>query len=60
MSTDSIKEVSYSSLMMPMASAVTTSVSAPSVFSTQADLEEKRSHHADHVNERTAASCKFA
>ncbi|KAM3931153.1 SR-related and CTD-associated factor 8 isoform 2-T3 [Leptodactylus fuscus] len=57
MSTDSIKEVSYSSLMLPIPSVVTTSVSAPSVFnpssSSQADQEEKRPLDD---SERTAAT----
>ncbi|XP_056423018.1 SR-related and CTD-associated factor 8 isoform X2 [Hyla sarda] len=59
MSTD-IKEVSYSSLMLPIPSVVTTSVSTPSVFnpssSTQAGQEDKRPNPANNVNERTAAS----
>ncbi|XP_044145870.1 SR-related and CTD-associated factor 8 isoform X2 [Bufo gargarizans] len=60
MSTDSIKEVSYGGLMLPMPSVVTTSVSTPSVFntslSTQADQEEKRVPPTESANERTAAT----
>ncbi|XP_075718804.1 SR-related and CTD-associated factor 8 isoform X2 [Rhinoderma darwinii] len=60
MSTDTIKEVSYSNLMLPIHSVVTTSLSTPSVFnpssSTQADQEEKRALLADHIIKRTAAS----
>ncbi|KAG8583341.1 hypothetical protein GDO81_008378 [Engystomops pustulosus] len=61
MSTDSIKEVSYSSLMLPIPSVVTTSVSTPSMFnpssSSHADQEEKRTALVvDNINERIAAS----
>ncbi|XP_066452157.1 SR-related and CTD-associated factor 8 isoform X2 [Eleutherodactylus coqui] len=56
MSTDSIKEVSYSGLMLPIPSVVTTSASVFNpASSSQADHEDKR-HPADSIGEITAAS----